>query len=49
MNNFPFTDIQIASVQMHELFTAWVDAGFTREEALQLLISSIIQAGKNND
>ena len=37
----PITLLQASAAQMHELFIAFVDAGFTREEALMLLIASL--------
>ena len=41
-----------AAAQQHELFMAWVDAGFTRQEALELLMEvlrpSIEQAREDN-
>lgn len=36
-----FTPLTQAAGQMHELFMAYVEAGFTREEALQLLIGML--------
>jgi len=30
-----------AAIFQHEMFISWVKAGFTREEALQLLIASM--------
>jgi hypothetical protein len=30
-----------AAVFQHEMFMSWIRAGFTREEALQLLIASM--------
>ncbi len=34
----PFTELVVATVQQHELFRAWVEAGFTEDQALKLLI-----------
>lgn len=31
------TPLAASAQQMHEAFTAWVEAGFTRQEALYLL------------
>lgn len=33
----PITELAAAAVQQHELYQAWIDAGFTRVEALELL------------
>ncbi|MET9122968.1 hypothetical protein [Streptomyces sp. NPDC004528] len=33
----PITELAAAAVQQHELYQAWIDAGFTRAEALELL------------
>lgn len=43
----PLTELQGLSVQMHEMFMAFVSAGFTREEALQLLVAAVIQNKSN--
>lgn len=40
----PFTPMAAAASQMHEMFLAYVEAGFTRDEALRLIIG-IITAG----
>lgn len=40
----PMTQLAAGAVSQHELFMAWVDAGFTRAEALQLL-TGLIGAG----
>ena len=37
----PMTALAIGASQQHELFMAWVQAGFTRAEALELLIEVI--------
>lgn len=46
----PFTEIQACAAQFHELFMAYVTAGFTRAEALTLLRDNIrnAQAGAND-
>ena len=38
----PLTQLQAGVVQQHEMFMAYVDAGFTRNEALRILIDVII-------
>lgn len=40
----PLTELAAAAVQQHELYRSWVDAGFTEEQALDLL-KTIITAG----
>lgn len=35
----PMSELGAAAVQMHELFTAYTAAGFTRAEALQIVIA----------
>lgn len=37
-NQDPFTPLREAAVSSHELFVAYVDAGFTEAQAMQLLI-----------
>lgn len=37
----PITALAAAATGMHELFTAYIDAGFTRAEALQILIAVV--------
>ncbi|MFJ2630852.1 hypothetical protein ACIO6U_02660 [Streptomyces sp. NPDC087422] len=38
----PITELAAMAVQHHELYTAYVDAGFTENQALQMLISIIM-------
>lgn len=33
----PISELAAAAAQMHELFTSYIEAGFTREEALDLI------------
>jgi hypothetical protein len=40
----PITQMAEGAAQMHEAFTAWIEAGFTRAEALQITIA-VLQAG----
>lgn len=40
----PLTALAAGAAEQHELFMAWVHAGFTRAEALQLLLG-VIGAG----
>ncbi|WP_327436138.1 hypothetical protein OG279_26225 [Streptomyces sp. NBC_01201] len=43
----PLTQMATAAVSMHELYTAWVDAGFTKAEAMELLKALLLkQAGR---
>ena len=37
----PMSELGAAAAQVHELFTSYVDAGFTRAEALQIVIAII--------
>jgi hypothetical protein len=39
----PLTWLAEAATQQHELFIAWVNAGFTRSEALRMLIAVLLQ------
>ncbi|MGW1961764.1 hypothetical protein ACWCPD_15980 [Streptomyces sp. NPDC001935] len=38
----PITELAAAAVQQHELYQAWIEAGFTRAEALELLKTVIL-------
>jgi hypothetical protein len=38
----PLTQLQAGVAQQHEMFMAYVDAGFTRPEALKIIIAIII-------
>jgi hypothetical protein len=40
----PLSALAAAAAQMHELFLAWVGAGFTRAEALQMIIAVLTKA-----
>lgn len=45
------TDMAAAAIGLHELFTSYVDAGFTRGEALQMvmcILTAAAQNGKDN-
>ena len=39
--NEPLTQLQAGVAQQHEMFTAYVGAGFTRPEALKIIIAMI--------
>lgn len=39
-----FSGLTAAAVQVHELYQAYVDAGFTPDQAMQLLVSQIYAA-----
>lgn len=43
----PMTALGEGAAMHHEVFMAWVRAGFTRTEALQLLVE-VIRAGLNH-
>ena len=38
----PITQLQTGVAQQHEMFMAYVQAGFTRPEALKIIISIIV-------
>jgi hypothetical protein len=40
----PMSQLATGAAQQHELFMAWVNAGFTRAEAMQLLLV-VVEAG----
>jgi hypothetical protein len=40
----PLTDLAAAAAQLHELFVSYVEAGFTEDQALRLIIG-VITAG----
>ena len=40
----PITDLAAGAAQLHELYVSYLNAGFTREEALRLVIG-ILTAG----
>lgn len=40
----PITKLAAGAAQLHELYTAYVDAGFTEQQALRIIIS-ILTAG----
>jgi hypothetical protein len=44
----PLTDLVKGAVQVHEMYCAYVDAGFSRKEALQIIIG-ILTAGMRRD
>lgn len=42
----PLTKMATAAVSMHELYTAWIAAGFSRAEAMELMKTLMVkQAG----
>lgn len=45
----PFTDLAATAVQMHELFTAWVNAGFTEEQAMQMMCTILAGATRRGE
>ena len=40
----PLTELAVGAVQLHELFLAHVEAGFTEPQAMQILIA-VVTAG----
>jgi hypothetical protein len=42
--NDPFSTMEEGAMQLHELFSSYVKAGFTREEALQLVLAIVSSA-----
>jgi hypothetical protein len=40
----PITDLAAAAAQLHELYSAYVDAGFTETQSMHLL-TAIVTAG----
>lgn len=44
----PITHLGAAAAAHHEAYTAWVDAGFTPEQAMQLLIALITRRPGND-
>jgi hypothetical protein len=38
----PMTQLAAGVAQQHEMFTAYVEAGFTRPEALKIMIAIIV-------
>lgn len=46
MASDPFTELQSMAVQAHELFSAYVEAGFTEAQAMRILIAFIQGAAK---
>jgi hypothetical protein len=40
----PLTELAKGAAQIHEMFTAYVDAGFSRPEALQIIIGVLTAA-----
>jgi hypothetical protein len=47
MPSEPLTAIQEGAAAMHELFTAYIGAGFSRPEALQLCIGHVTSAARS--
>ncbi|MFF4403654.1 hypothetical protein [Streptomyces sp. NPDC001404] len=41
----PITELAQRAAEMHEMYTAFRDAGFTEDQALELVIAIVIQAG----
>lgn len=47
--NIPITEMQAVAVQMHEMFTAYVDAGFTEEQAMRILLRFIANGANTQE
>lgn len=48
--NDPFTSFAYGAVQHHEMYSAWMDAGFTADQAMELLtffLSEILRQGND--
>lgn len=43
MPDAPLTALAAGAVQLHETFTAYMDAGFTEMQAMQILMTIIAQ------
>jgi hypothetical protein len=43
-NPFGMTQLQQGAAQVHEMFVAYVNAGFTRDEALRIVIAMVANA-----
>lgn len=43
----PFRQLLQSAIATHEIYTSYVEAGFTPDQALELLKAHIIAAGKN--
>lgn len=39
----PLTKLATAAVSMHELYAAWVSAGFTKAEAMELMKALLLR------
>jgi len=44
----PLTALQAGAASIHELYKAWVEAGFTRDEALYL-IAQMLTHGRSDE
>lgn len=45
----PVSALAAGAAQLHELFMAWVSSGFTRAEALQLVIAVMMRGPGGGD
>lgn len=43
----PFSQLAAAATATHEMFAAYIDAGFTRAEALHLVTAIMVAATQN--
>lgn len=44
----PVSQLAEGAVQLHVLFNAWVQAGFSREEALHMITAILVEAMGNS-
>lgn len=44
MTDDPLTELQTAVAQQHELFVSYIEAGFTRDEALDIIKTIVVEA-----
>jgi hypothetical protein len=45
----PFSPLMNAAVQMHEMVLQFVQAGFTRREAIHIMLQSLKNSGCDDD
>lgn len=43
------TELQTAATSLHELFTAYTDAGFTEAQAMQIICQHVAVAGNSTN
>lgn len=45
--NFGLTAMAQAAAAMHEMFRSYVEAGFTEDQAIKLIITFMVASGQN--